>query len=150
MALSLLTPLAACKAEEPAAPTEELVIKSTGGTEHRFDVEIAATPQALTQGLMFRSSMPEDHGMLFLFGEERERNFWMKNTYIPLDIVYIRESGIIHHIHENAKPLDETPLPSRGPVLNVLELNAGVTAKRGIKPGDIVYMAPEQGKNLAP
>ncbi len=142
MALFLLTPIASCKAEEASIlPTHPLIVKSkAGGMEHRFEVEIANTPETIMQGLMFRSSMPENHGMLFAFPHDGERNFWMKNTYIPLDILFIKRSGIIHHIHEGARPLDETPLPSNGPVLNVLELNAGVTNMLGIKPGDIVYL----------
>jgi len=137
-ALFLIVPVSACRAEEAGVPTEELIIMSKNG-KHKFDVEVAVTPQQLTQGLMFRSSMPEDHGMLFLFGMPEERNFWMKNTLIPLDIIYISPQGTINHIHENAVPHDETPLPSKGPTMHVLELNGGLTAKLGIKPGDAVY-----------
>ncbi len=138
----------ACAGEEHDLYTEDLVIKSQdSGAEHNFNVEMATTPEALMQGLMYRSSMAEDHGMLFLFAKELERNFWMKNTYIPLDIIFIKESGVIHHIHENAVPRDETPLPSKGPVLNVLELNGGVTAKLGIKPGDVISLT---GKSTSP
>ncbi len=130
--------------------TQTLVIKSgQGAQEHRFNVELARTPQEIMQGLMFRNNMPADHGMLFMFAAEAPRNFWMQNTYIPLDILYIRESGIIHHIHENAVPLDETPIPSQGPVLSVLELNGGTAARLGIVPGDIVFLSAD-GNSLAP
>ena len=74
--------------------------------------------------------------MLFLFPRVAERNFWMKNTYIPLDIIFLNGENVIHHIHENAVPHDITQIPSNGPVLNVLEVNAGITAKLGIKAGD--------------
>lgn len=144
LSMFLLTlPVSACRAEEPGAYTEKLTIKAQSGKEHKFQVEIAATPETVMKGLMFRSSMPEDSGMLFMFPQEQERNFWMRNTLIPLDIIYIRESGVIHHIHENAIPHDETPLPSSGAVKNVLELNGGVTAKLGIRPGDVVYLNPK-------
>lgn len=132
----------ATQAQETAADTEKLVIRTAQGEEFLFNIEIADTPETIMRGLMFRSSMPEDHGMLFLFGQERPRNFWMKNTLIPLDIIYIRADGKIGHIHENAIPHDETPLPSNGPALMVLELNGGVTDRLGIAPGDeVIYGA---------
>lgn len=131
------------KSEEnskPAVETEELRIVSADGSEHLFHVEIAATPAAITQGLMYREEMAEDHGMLFLFARESERSFWMRNTLIPLDMLFINSEGVIRHIHENAIPLDETPVPSTEPVQMVLELNGGIVAKYGIKPGDQVYI----------
>lgn len=149
---SLLFPaaVAACGEHEHHAssglPVEALVITGESGI-HPFIVEIANTPESLMQGLMFRSSMAEDNGMLFLFNKEIERNFWMKNTHIPLDIVFIKSDGTINHIHENAIPLDETPLPSKGPVLNVLEINGGLASKLGIKAGDKVFWG-QGGKKL--
>lgn len=130
--------------------TEDLTIRpKDGGTDHPFHVEIAATPDEMMRGLMFRQSMPEDHGMLFLFAQDAERNFWMKDTVIPLDIIFIRADGIIHHIHENAVPYDETPVSSNGPVRTVLELNGGTAARLGIKPGDTVLHA-SFGNSVAP
>lgn len=120
-------------------PIEKLSIQSSSGKTHEFHVEVANTPQTVMKGLMHRESMAENHGMLFLFPEERERNFWMKNTLIPLDIVFIKTDGTIHHIHENAIPLDETPLPSKGVVRHVLEINGGVAEKLGLKAGDTVH-----------
>ncbi|MCB9991796.1 MAG: DUF192 domain-containing protein [Rhodospirillales bacterium] len=133
--------------DEFALDTETLVIETPGGEKHKFHVEIAATPDTMTRGLMYRSSMAEDHGMYFMFPTVKDRNFWMKNTLIPLDIIYIREDGIINHIHENAVPLDETPIPSKGPVQNVLEINGGMAAKLGLKPGDKIYIEVPADKN---
>ncbi len=123
-----------------AAETEVLRIVSQSGPEHLFNVEIAATPETITQGLMYREEMPQDHGMLFLFARESERSFWMRNTLIPLDMLFIDSMGVIRHIHENAIPLDETPISSNVPVQMVLELNGGSVAKFGIEPGDQVYI----------
>jgi len=149
----VLPVVSACGEDTPQAgyelPVEDLTIETAAGQKHRFHVEIAATVPAQMKGLMGRESMPEDHGMLFLFAVEKEHSFWMKNTLLPLDIIYIKSNGVINHIHENAKPMDETPLLSNGPVLNVLELNGGMTAKLGIKPGDKVYHG-SFGKALAP
>ncbi len=121
-------------------PAQPLSIIRADGVPQDFNVELALTPAAQQQGLMFRKQMDENHGMLFVFpGDETERAFWMKNTLIPLDMIFIRKDGTIHHIHENAVPEDLTSVPSNGPVMAVLELNGGVSAKRGLKPGDVVH-----------
>ena len=83
--------------------------------------------------------MAENHGMLFYFGgEEAGRRFWMKNTLIPLDMIFIKADGTIHHIHENAIPKDLTGVPSNGPVAAVLEINGGVSRKLELQKGDKV------------
>ncbi|HIF26731.1 MAG TPA: DUF192 domain-containing protein [Micavibrio sp.] len=144
MTMLLFIP-AACAQEKdqtlPAAPyTEPLIIMSDNGkTTHTFYVEIADTPQLVIKGLMNREYMPDMAGMLFSFALEKERHFWMKNTLIPLDMLFVKADGTIHHIHENAIPHDETSISSNGPVLNVLELNGGMSRKLGIKPGDVVH-----------
>lgn len=104
---------------------------------HEFTIELADTPDKRTVGLMFRKHLDKDAGMLFLFGNEpdSEKSFWMKNTLIPLDMVFIRRDGVIHHIHANAQPHDLTPAPSKGPVFAVLEINGGRAAALGLKPG---------------
>jgi len=130
-------------------PVEEATIRTQGGKDHLFSVEIAATPEEQMQGLMNREKMPEDHGMLFLFPSERNISFWMKDTIMPLDILYIKADGVINHIHKNAVPLDETPLPSNGTILNVLEINGGMADKLGIQAGDTVYHG-SFGNSLAP
>jgi uncharacterized membrane protein (UPF0127 family) len=101
-------------------------------------VEVVDTPELRRKGLMFRTKMPRDEGMLFDFKEIREVAFWMRNTFIPLDMIFIDESGVIKHIHENAIPQDPTSIPSQYPVRFVLEINGGLSAQYGLKPGDKV------------
>ncbi len=117
---------------------ETLTIITADGASHKFKVEQALSPQEQAKGLMFRTSMPDDAGMLFVFKSVEERSFWMRNTLIPLDILFLNSNGTIHHIHENAKPADETPIPSKGKVQSVLELNGGTAKKLGISKGDKV------------
>ena len=93
------------------------------------------TPEGRAKGLMFRQHMPEDRGMLFDFEREEPVAMWMRNTYIPLDMLFIRANGVVHRVHERAQPLDETTIPAGAPVRFVLELNGGVAAKLGIKAG---------------
>jgi len=137
--LAFVLPLGACKDKAVALPLDEnkLVIQTTSGQSHVFDVEVVSTPKELMQGLMHRTEMAEDAGMLFDFGGvEQERRFWMKNTLIFLDIIFIRADGTIHHIHEKAVPHDLTGIPSYGPVAAVLEINGGLSSKLGIEKGN--------------
>ena len=85
---------------------------------------------------MHRTEMPENSGMLFVFNSPRKTSFWMKNTLIPLDMLFAHPDGTIHHIHHNARPQDETRITSKFPVKAVLELNGGTADKMGIKEGD--------------
>ena len=107
------------------------------GKVHRFRVELARTDAEQQRGLMFRTAMGADEGMIFPYAPPQQVAFWMRNTVIPLDIVYIGGDGRILNI-ANAVPYDERPLPSAGAVSGVLELNAGRTAALGIGPGDRV------------
>lgn len=116
---------------------ERLEIAS-GGQNRLFQVEVMRTAEEKARGLMFRQFMPEDRGMLFDFEREQSVSMWMRNTYIPLDMLFIRTDGTVHHIHERAQPLDETPISSRGDVRFVLEINGGIAAKLGLKAGDRV------------
>lgn len=126
--------------ELPKAPyTEPLIIQTQGGDTYTFYVDVADTPPKIIRGLMNRESMPEMAGMLFSFALEKQRNFWMRNTLIPLDMLFIKADGTIHHIHENAIPHDETSISSQGPVLNVVEINGGMSRKLGIEKGDVVH-----------
>src|ERR1041385_5480216 len=111
---------------------------------HRFDVEIAADDAARTRGLMFRDSMAEDHGMLFLFDSMQPHVFWMKNTHIPLDILYFDQNYKLVSVQERVPPCRSEPCvvyPSEGPAQYVLELNAGTAEKLGVKPGDALKVS---------
>jgi uncharacterized protein len=117
--------------------SERLVVVTASGREQSFRVEMAITAEQQERGLMHRTSMAEDAGMLFVYRRPSPASFWMRNTLIPLDIIYIGQDGRILNI-ANAKPLDETPLPAKGLVVGVLEINGGLAAKLGIAPGDRV------------
>ena len=123
----------------PARPTplKTLEIVSKTGV-HVFAVEIADTPAARQKGLMFRKKLPEGQGMLFDFKREQDVAFWMKNTYIPLDMIFIRGNGRILRIARNTKPLSTALIPSGGPVRAVLEVIGGTAEKLGIEAGDRV------------
>ncbi|MDB5478476.1 MAG: hypothetical protein JWM96_971 [Alphaproteobacteria bacterium] len=112
-----------------------------------FQVEYVHTPEDMARGLMYRKSLAADRGMFFLFEGEEPRSFWMKNTLIPLDIIFITKHGKIATIQEMAKPLDETAIPSKVPVMAVLEIAGGQAAKRGIKVGDKVETSLLPGQN---
>jgi uncharacterized membrane protein (UPF0127 family) len=120
-----------------AAKLQPLEIISKTGV-HPFEVELALTPKQQERGLMFRKSLPQGQGMLFDFREERPLTFWMKNTYVSLDMIFIRADGTILHIAHNTTPLSEAMVPSGGPARAVLEVVAGTTQRLGIVPGDRV------------
>ena len=122
-------------ARAAVAKAEPLTIVTQSGPR-RFDVEVMRDDAGRSRGLMFRRSMAPDHGMLFDFEREEPVTMWMKNTYLPLDMVFIRPDGTISRIAAETEPLSTAIIPSGGPVIAVLELNAGVAAKLGIKPGD--------------
>jgi uncharacterized membrane protein (UPF0127 family) len=113
-----------------------LTIRSATG-EHRFTVEVAATPGQQERGLMFVRSLAPDRGMIFPYDPPQQVSFWMKNTLIPLDMIFIRADGTIARI-ATAKPLDETPVPGGEPIAAVLEIAAGRAAELGIRAGDKV------------
>lgn len=129
--LLALMPLAAC------ADDSRLVIESANG-DHTFSVEVVDTDQTRAKGLMFRTDLGPDSGMLFDFKESRPVSFWMQNTLIYLDMIFITEEGLVANIHANAVPHDTTSIPSDGPVMFVLEIPGGRSAELGIKPGDKV------------
>jgi uncharacterized membrane protein (UPF0127 family) len=117
---------------------ETLSIAMQSGQRQSFRVEVARNDADRAQGLMFRRSMPADQGMLFDFGRVEPVAMWMQNTYLPLDMLFIRADGTIARIAANTEPLSTRTIPSGEPVLAVLELNAGTAAKLGVKPGDRV------------
>jgi uncharacterized membrane protein (UPF0127 family) len=112
------------------------IVTATG--RHAFQVEIANNDATREHGLMDRRYMAADHGMLFEFDREAPVSFWMKNTYIPLDMIFIAPSGVVTHVAANAEPLSERVIPSGGPCVAVLELNGGTAASIGLKAGDKV------------
>lgn len=105
---------------------------------HRFIVEVAETPEQQAQGLAFRQSLEANHGMIFPRDPPGDASFWMKDTLIPLDLIFIRTDGTIARVAENAVPLSLEPIPSLEPVSAVLEIAGGRAAELGIKPGDKV------------
>ncbi len=128
-----LVALSGARADE----LDSLSIATTSGV-HPFKVEIAADDASRERGLMHRRFMPGDRGMLFEFEREAPVAFWMKNTYIPLDMIFIAPDGSVTRIAADAQPLSETIVPSGGPCVAVLELNGGVAAQIGLKVGDKV------------
>ena len=135
--LPIRSAVAAQDASSQAGPTEPLSIRSKDGT-HRFDVEVMRDDAGRMRGLMFRRTMAPNHGMLFDFERSEPVAMWMKNTYLPLDMVFIRADGTIARVAADTEPLSTAVIPSAEPVLSVLELNAGTAAKLGIRPGDRV------------
>jgi uncharacterized protein len=113
-----------------------LTIHSATG-DHKFTVQVAATPEQQEHGLMFYRSLPGDRGMIFPYDPPQAVSFWMKNTLIPLDMLFIRADGTIARI-ATAKPLDETPVPSGVAIAAVLEIRGGRAAELGIREGDKV------------
>jgi uncharacterized membrane protein (UPF0127 family) len=118
-----------------ALPVVPLQIRS-GGRTHDFTVEVAQTPEEQAQGLMFRRSLGPKAGMLFPFNPARPASFWMKNTLIPLDLIFIGGDGRIERIGANAVPQSLEPVSSKGPVVAVLEIAGGRAAELGLKEGD--------------
>lgn len=117
---------------------EERLWLLTGAGERPITIEVAATPEEQSFGLMFRTKLDDDRGMLFPHPAPRELNMWMRNTYIPLDMVFIRADGVVHRIEVMTEPLSERIIASQGDVLAVLELAGGAAARLGLKPGDRV------------
>jgi uncharacterized protein len=125
---------------QPTLPTAPLVIDTAKGPV-RFTVEMATTWPQQEQGLMFRKSVAPNAGMLFDFGKEQNTSFWMKNTLIPLDMLFIKGNGTVARIAANAKPLSEESIPSYEPVRAVLEIAGGRAEQLGLRPGDKVHAA---------
>lgn len=123
----------------PARPAGQQTLEiATKTGVHAFSVEIADTEPEREKGLMYRKELPEGHGMLFDFKREQEVGFWMQNTYISLDMIFIRGDGRILRIAESTEPLSTRIIPSNGPVRAVLEVIAGTARKYGMAAGDRV------------
>lgn len=151
--LSILTLfMASCKSETKQALKTETVsftkegelsilATETDSLKTSFDIEIAESEYETQTGLMYRQSMEESQGMLFIFPNVSARSFYMKNTEFPLDIIYIDEGLKIVIFQKNAKPYDESSLPSNVPAKYVLEINAGLSDKLGLQVGDSIAFA---------
>lgn len=127
--LAVAAPLAACSDEG------KLVLHTATG-DHAFNVEVVDTNETRAQGLMYRTELADDTGMLFDFKQEREVSFWMMNTFIPLDMIFVDAAGVVKNVHVNAIPHDVTSIPSDGPVQFVLEIPGGRSVDIGLKAGD--------------
>jgi uncharacterized membrane protein (UPF0127 family) len=127
--LIVAAPLTACSDEG------HLTLHTASG-DHVFSVQVVDTPESRGKGLMFVQDLADDAGMLFDFKQEQTVSFWMQNTYIPLDMVFVDAAGVVKTIHANARPMDTTSIPSEVPVQFVLEIPGGVAAQIGLEPGD--------------
>jgi uncharacterized protein len=139
LAILLLAGVGPGSGEAPGAPnqTAKLTILTAGGPR-KFTVELATTPRQMEQGLMFRTSLAADAGMLFDFKTPTLATMWMENTLIPLDMLFVDEHGRIVNIHERAIPRSRDVIVAAKPVRAVIELNGGTASRLGIKPGDEV------------
>ncbi|WP_372572912.1 DUF192 domain-containing protein [Ruegeria jejuensis] len=117
---------------------EDVVQLRSDGSELRFQVELADTPQERSRGLMFRESLPQRAGMLFVYEQPQRASFWMKNTLIPLDMIFVDSTGTVTHVHHQAIPGDLTAIDGGTGVFSVLEINGGLARKYGIAPGSVL------------
>ena len=116
-------------------------VRSGSGSVMRFTVEIADTVEERSQGLMNRPAMPTSAGMLFVYQAPQRASFWMRNTLIPLDMIFADATGTVQRVHENALPHDETPIDGGSGILAVLEINGGLARRLGIGPGTVMRHA---------
>jgi uncharacterized membrane protein (UPF0127 family) len=133
-----LAAVAACAQDADVKFQKSSLVIATASREIKFDVDLATNDAERAHGLMFRKQLGAHEGMLFDFFKEMPVSFWMKNTLIPLDMVFIAGDGTIKHVHANAVPMSTDAIPSQYPVRAVLEINGGSAALLGIKPGDKV------------
>ncbi len=133
LALLLLLGAGMARAENACDPARVDIRDADGSA--RVAVEVVDTPEGRERGLMYRESMPRYSGMLFVYEYAQPVAFWMQNTLIPLDMLFFDASGRLERIHENAKPLDTTPIPGGQDIRFVLELNGGMAKTLGIEPG---------------
>ena len=136
-ALTLGLTMSATLAVADSCSPDTIDLKGTWGSA-RFTVEVADDPAEQAQGLMNRTELAMAAGMYFVNERPRRTSFWMRNTLLPLDMIFIKPNGTIAHIHDSAQPLDETPVSGGQGNLAVLEINGGLSKKLGIAPGDVV------------
>jgi uncharacterized protein len=133
-------------ADDSCPAGDECITVNTATGAYVFTVEWAVEGPERNCGLMFRPEMAADHGMVFDFQAERQVSFWMHNTLIPLDMVFIRENGEVRNIAKDTIPLTDTGVPAAGPVRYVLEVNAGTADRIGLKAGDEIDLTRADGK----
>lgn len=138
LGLTLMTFLSWSRVALASAPVQELRIERASGGNVVFQVELAASDAEKAKGLMFRTKLGDGEGMLFPYGRSQEITMWMRNTYIWLDMIFIRADGIIHRIEAQTEPLSDRVIASNGSVFAVLEIAGGGAERHGIKPGDRV------------
>lgn len=143
LALALLIPSLAgaqpgVDRPQPRLPEEPMVIVTRDGTRHSFRAEMAIQPQDQMIGMMFRTSMAPDEAMIFDWGAPRESSMWMRNTLIPLDMLFVAADGRIHRIHERAVPQSLATIDSRGPVRATIEVVGGTAERLNLRVGDRV------------
>jgi hypothetical protein len=127
--------------EQANRPGLQSLVIVSDNKKYRFKVEVAHTPEEQRKGLMHREKLKVDHGMLFAFKDRKMRSFWMHNTNIALDMLFIGKDGEIRHIHHNAEPNNRKNISSQVPVRAVLEINGGLADQYGIENGDTVHHA---------
>jgi len=138
-ALACVLFLLAGQASAEACKPDRLDVRGDGMSA-QFSVEVVITPEEKARGLMYRESMPMFSGMLFVYPSPQNVSFWMRNTLIPLDMVFIGADGVVRHVHANARPLDETGIPGGSPDIQyVLELNGGLAAMLNLVPGAEIH-----------
>jgi len=113
-------------------------LRLTGGGQGRFNIELADDAAGRSRGLMFRDTMAQSAGMLFIYEHPQHAVFWMKNTHIPLDMIFADASGVVKNVHANAIPYDETPIDGGEGIVAVLEINGGLANRLGITPGAVL------------
>lgn len=138
LSAALAMSCASSKAPEAGRPPPRVVVETAAGAHHAVTVELARTPEQHQRGLMYRGHLDADAGMLFVFDESEQHTFWMKNTFIPLDMIFIDEGGRIVGIVAQAAPGTLDPRDAGAPSRYVLEVNGGWAAAHGVRPGDRV------------
>ncbi len=138
LSTGLLAFAGAARAELVTFTKSKLVISTAKG-QFPFDIELALTPPQMAQGLMYRRTLAADAGMLFDYGDPQPIAMWMKNTFIPLDMIFVAKDGKVVDLHERAVPMSLDTIESKVPAKAVIEVNAGTIGRLGIQVGDIVH-----------